>query len=192
MKATPLSDDPDAVENLLLLCGVHHPIVDNNPRIYSVEVLAKFKADHEARMAPPQLKTPLPVVGTEWVDLSLLTISVLPGAVWRAKVALPDHRGGGRPPATPARWHASAPVCVASQQRVGLSRSRRASGPVRNQAVDRSTSKRLDAGALQRSDDRNLYVWLLNSGAGDRCSVAAVSGTKGTTSATTSFPITRP
>jgi hypothetical protein len=41
-KATPLSGDPDAIENLTLLCGVHHPIVDRNPRIYSVEVLAKF------------------------------------------------------------------------------------------------------------------------------------------------------
>jgi len=51
-KATPLSDDIDSVENLLLLCGEHHRIADNNPRIYSVEVLAKYKADHEAKMAP--------------------------------------------------------------------------------------------------------------------------------------------
>src|SRR5205807_4467456 len=41
-RAGPLSDDPNAVENLTLFCGVHHPIVDGNPRIYSVEVLAKF------------------------------------------------------------------------------------------------------------------------------------------------------
>ena len=39
-KAVPLSGDIDAVENLLLLCGEHHRIVDDNPRIYSVEVLA--------------------------------------------------------------------------------------------------------------------------------------------------------
>jgi hypothetical protein len=51
-RETPLADDIDAVENLTLFCGEHHRIVDANPRIYSVEVLAKYKADHEARMAP--------------------------------------------------------------------------------------------------------------------------------------------
>ena len=60
-RAAPLSDDIDAVENLTLLCGEHHRIVDANPRIYSVEVLAKYKADHEARMAarePPAAPPP--------------------------------------------------------------------------------------------------------------------------------------
>ena len=55
-RETPLSDDIDAVENLTLFCGEHHRIVDANPRIYSVEVLAKYKADHEARMAPKNLR----------------------------------------------------------------------------------------------------------------------------------------
>lgn len=44
-KEAPLSEDPDAVENLTLFCGNHHAIVDGNSRIYSVEVLAKCKAD---------------------------------------------------------------------------------------------------------------------------------------------------
>lgn len=70
--ATPLSDDIDAVENLLLLCGDHHRIVDNNPRIYSVEVLAKYKADHEAKMAPKKLRSAPPPLETDTVDLSLL------------------------------------------------------------------------------------------------------------------------
>jgi hypothetical protein len=51
-RAVPPPDDLDAVENLTLFCGSCHLIVDRNPRIYSVEVLAKFKADHEARLAP--------------------------------------------------------------------------------------------------------------------------------------------
>jgi hypothetical protein len=84
-KAVPISDDPNAIENLTLLCGVHHPIVDNNPRIYSVEVLAKFKADHEARMAPKDLRVPPPQLEPETVDLSLLPVSALPAMVWNAK-----------------------------------------------------------------------------------------------------------
>src|SRR5690348_9938877 len=84
-KATPLSDDIDSVENLLLLCGEHHRIADNNPRIYSVEVLAKYKADHEAKMAPRKLRPVPPPLVTDTVDLSLLWVSDLPGALWRAK-----------------------------------------------------------------------------------------------------------
>src|SRR6266511_2623902 len=80
-KAAPLSDDPNAIENLTLLCGVCHPIVDNNPRIYSVEVLAKYKADHEARMAPRNLRAAPPRPETDTVDLSLLSVSELPGTL---------------------------------------------------------------------------------------------------------------
>ena len=82
-RETPLSDDPNAVENLTLFCGVHHPIVDNNPRIYSVEVLAKYKADHEARMAPTEVAMPV-TTATEPADLSLLPVSALPSEVWTA------------------------------------------------------------------------------------------------------------
>ena len=67
-----------------MLCGEHHRIVDANPRIYSVEVLAKYKADHEARMAPKNLRPAPPPLEAETVDLSLLPVSELPDTVWRA------------------------------------------------------------------------------------------------------------
>jgi hypothetical protein len=85
IKGVALSGDPDAIENLTLLCGVHHPIVDRNPRIYSVEVLAKFKADHEAKMAPKDLRVPSPQPATETVDLLLLPVTSLPARVWTAQ-----------------------------------------------------------------------------------------------------------
>jgi hypothetical protein len=80
----PRPDDLDAIENLTLFCPTCHLIVDRNPRIYSVEVLAKFKADHEARLAPKDLRSPPPQLDLEAVDLSLLPISDLPGIVWKA------------------------------------------------------------------------------------------------------------
>ena len=76
-------EDLNRVENLLLLCGVHHDLVDANPRIHSVEVLATYKANHEVRIegtsTPPQ-----PPMATEAVDLSLLPITHLPERVWSA------------------------------------------------------------------------------------------------------------
>lgn len=36
-----------AYENLILLCGGHHTLVDDDPETYTVEALVKMKADHE-------------------------------------------------------------------------------------------------------------------------------------------------
>jgi hypothetical protein len=83
-RAVPPPVNLDAVENLTLLCGRCHLIVDRNPRIYSVEVLAKFKADHEARLAPRDLRPIPPPLDVEAVDLSLLTVSELPSTVRKA------------------------------------------------------------------------------------------------------------
>jgi hypothetical protein len=79
-----LSDDIDAVENLVLFCGEHHRIVDADPRIYSVEVLAKYKADHETRMAPEGVRPAQVSFEIDAVDLSLLPVTELPDTVWRA------------------------------------------------------------------------------------------------------------
>jgi len=38
----------DAVENLILLCAVHHKMVDDQPETYTAEILRKLKANHEA------------------------------------------------------------------------------------------------------------------------------------------------
>ncbi len=66
------------------LCGEHHRVVDNSPRIYSVEVLAKYKADHEAKMAPRNPRQARPPLDADTVDLSLLPVGELPGTLWRA------------------------------------------------------------------------------------------------------------
>ncbi|MGO9451016.1 MAG: HNH endonuclease [Candidatus Binataceae bacterium] len=38
----------DAVENLILLCAVHHKMVDDQPETYTAEILRKLKANREA------------------------------------------------------------------------------------------------------------------------------------------------
>jgi hypothetical protein len=60
----PPTDGIDAEENLTLFCGECHRIVDKYPRIYSVEALAKIRADHEARLPPRSLQPPPPPLET--------------------------------------------------------------------------------------------------------------------------------
>ena len=92
---------PDPVTNrLFALCGDHHRIVDNNPRIFSVEVLAKYKADHEAKVAPKDLRPKPPTLETDTVDLSLLPVAELPAVVWRPS------RRSGRAQKSPSTCHA--------------------------------------------------------------------------------------
>jgi HNH endonuclease len=39
--------DINSLENLVLLCPVHHTIIDQQPRTYTVEVLTQMKHQHE-------------------------------------------------------------------------------------------------------------------------------------------------
>ena len=159
-KALPLSDDIDAVENLLLLCGEHHRIVDNNPRIYSVEVLAKYKADHEAKMAPRNLRPAPPPLEADTVDLSLLPVAELPATLWRATSLfrtaaevgehLPRSRGDQVLPFVLLKGEVWAFHDLADGK-----------GPFKR-AVNPETAQQADAATVLKSDDRNIYVWLLN------------------------------
>src|SRR5258708_437463 len=41
-----------AFENLILMCGVHHKIIDDDEDAYTVEYLTRRKAEHEAAASP--------------------------------------------------------------------------------------------------------------------------------------------
>jgi hypothetical protein len=160
-KAVPLSEDPNTVENLMLLCGVHHPIVDSNPRIYSVEVLAKFKADHEARVAPKELRVPSVQVEPDTVDLSLLPVSALPAVVWNAESLFRTTEEVAAHLPRP-RGTQVLPFVLLSGRVWAFHDLSEAKGPF-NQTVKPLTAERIDAEQLLKSDDRNVYVWLLNA-----------------------------
>lgn len=57
-------DSLDSYENLILLCKVHHKLVDDNAPVFSVAALVEMKKRHErrvkARMEPP--------AGNGWVE----------------------------------------------------------------------------------------------------------------------------
>jgi len=46
---TQTPSERDGFDNLLLLCGIHHPIIDNESETYTVDVLKNMKADHEQK-----------------------------------------------------------------------------------------------------------------------------------------------
>ncbi|MFF3372292.1 hypothetical protein ACFYXF_04955 [Streptomyces sp. NPDC002680] len=160
-REAPLSNDPDAVENLTLFCGTHHAVVDGNPRIYSVEVLAKYKADHEARMAAKDLRVPPSSFETDSVDLSVLFVSELPGSVWKAESRFRTSMEVIERLPRPMRGQVLPFVLVNGQVWAfhDLADTR---GPFK-QVVKPEDAQCLDAAELLASQDRNIYVWLLNS-----------------------------
>jgi hypothetical protein len=42
-------EEREGFENLLLLCGIHHPVIDKDYESYTVAKLKKIKADHEQK-----------------------------------------------------------------------------------------------------------------------------------------------
>ena len=157
---TPLSDDIDAVENLVLFCGEHHRIVDANPRIYSVQVLAKYKADHEARIAPKNLRQAPPLLETETVDLSLLPVSALPDTVWKAASLFRTAEEVAEHLPRP-RGDQVLPFVLLAGQVWAFNDLSDLRGPFKR-AVDPGTAERVDAARLLKSEDKNTYVRLLN------------------------------
>jgi hypothetical protein len=45
------AEERHSYDNLVVLCGTHHTIIDNDPEAYTVERLVKMKVDHEGRSA---------------------------------------------------------------------------------------------------------------------------------------------
>jgi hypothetical protein len=50
--ADQTSADRHGYDNLILLCGTHHTVVDDDDETYTVERLIKMKTDHEQRATP--------------------------------------------------------------------------------------------------------------------------------------------
>jgi hypothetical protein len=159
-REAPLAEDIDAVENLVLFCVEHHRIVDHNPRIFSVEVLAKYKADHEARLAPKELRVPPPAFETDPVDLSLLPVSALPDTVWTATSLF---RTGAevREHLPRPRRDQVLPFALVKGDVWAFHDLADPGGPFK-ETVDPNAAAKLDVAALLASDDATIYVWLLN------------------------------
>lgn len=68
----------DQAANLLLLCRVHHKMIDDQPHSYSVDSLKKIKADHEAWVAA-SLSGGLPQIRIRRTNASLVLLPLKSG-----------------------------------------------------------------------------------------------------------------
>ena len=85
-------EDRDKHTNLILFCGVHHKLIDDQPRTYSVPVLQQMKRDHETRMRQRNGRAAVagpPVLKLEVLHSTLLPVTHLPEVVF---VAPTDYR----------------------------------------------------------------------------------------------------
>jgi hypothetical protein len=69
---TKTPEELDHYDNLILLCKIHHKMVDDQPQTYSVEVLHKMKADHE-KWVKSSLRTTEEQRGLQLVKLPKVT-----------------------------------------------------------------------------------------------------------------------
>ncbi len=90
----PMSDeDRDKHPNLILLCGVHHDLIDSQKFKYSVSVLRQMKADHEGRIRKAAFPNPTDSkqeLKHETIHSSLLAVTHLPEAVFAAPCAFSE------------------------------------------------------------------------------------------------------
>jgi hypothetical protein len=96
-------DERRGVLNHLLFCDEHHKIVDASPRVYSVGVLQKMKADHEAKMARRAPSQPELPTTSEDVRITALPVVGLPAQVYSARALKPDFISTVRSLSRPSR-----------------------------------------------------------------------------------------
>src|SRR5271166_211582 len=46
-------DDRQSFDNLIVMCPIHHDVIDADSEVYTVEALLKIKAEHEAQHGQP-------------------------------------------------------------------------------------------------------------------------------------------
>jgi hypothetical protein len=155
----------NAIENLMVLCKPHHKRVDDHPRIYTPEVLAKYKADHEANIAGVDVPPAPLALSTETVDLTVLPITRLPETVYSAR---PEHRTTAEiaEHLVHPRGDEVLPFVLHRGRIFTFHDLTAPKGPFRN-LIDPDTIEVTPSAALfSQSDRRVLYVWLLNSSLG--------------------------
>lgn len=102
--ASPLTlDDRNRYDNLILLCNIHHQLIDDQPQTYSVEHLLQMKRDHEEWVQstlgrgvdelypiepPPQV--------TETVYSTLVGVERMPRYVYGGPCDLRDERAAAQ------------------------------------------------------------------------------------------------
>ena len=153
-------DHLDSVENLILLCHECHTRIDQNPRIYSVAVLTKYKLDHEAKVAH---RTPEPPVEVheESVDVSILPVSALPDRIYIAPARFRTTEEIGERLARPRGREEVFPFVLQGGDVWSFNDLSNPRGPF-SKTVDATKSQERSATDV-RAEQPSMYIWLLNA-----------------------------
>lgn len=97
---SPLSlNERNRADNLILLCNIHHQLIDSQPQTYTVERLLQMKRDHElwveqtlGRGIDDQRVIVLPPQQDEIVYSTLLPVERLPRFIYGGPCALTDEQ----------------------------------------------------------------------------------------------------
>lgn len=152
--------DIDAVENLILLCHECHKRVDENPRTYSVEVLAKYKLDHEAKIARREPE-PRVELRSEAVDVSILPLTALPDRIYVAPTKYRTTVEVGERLPRPRRRGEVLAFVLSAGQVWAFHDLRDARGPFAR-AVDIAAAEERTVDEVS-AERPTMYVWLLNA-----------------------------
>ncbi|MCE5292050.1 MAG: hypothetical protein LLG14_22800 [Nocardiaceae bacterium] len=163
---SPLTrEERDRYENVLLLCDYHHDIVDKQPATFTVELLHRMKADHEAfvekQLDPAIVAAPYAHAATTPYDIlgrpEYLTV------LRRAS----DHRmhdrrlGAGLTPEQVARSLPLQPVVPTSLTALSAGSALLLAGPLGSGKSDIAEQwHRTNIAAAQAADDRRIPIWL--------------------------------
>jgi hypothetical protein len=111
-------------------------------------------------MAPRNLRPAPPTLEADTVDLSLLPVAELPATLWRAtSVFRTSAEVGEHLPRS--RGDQVLPFVLLKGEVWAFHDLADGKGPFKR-AVDPGTARHVDAATVLKSDDRNIYVWLLN------------------------------
>lgn len=152
--------DIDAVENLILLCHECHKRVDENPRIYSVEVLAKYKLDHEAKIAR-RVPEACAELRDEAVDVSILPVAALPERVYVAPTKYRTTVEVAERLPRPRRGDEVLAFVLSAGQVWAFHDLRDGRGPFAR-AVDVASAEERTIAEVT-AERPSMYVWLLNA-----------------------------
>lgn len=152
--------DLNAIENLVLFCKVHHKLIDDHPRVYTVSVLRQFKRNHEARQQRAT-KTPALRLIEEAVDVTVLPVRQLPATIFSAK---PTKRTTAEiAEFLPTRRNDLLPFVLRDDRLFAFHDLSNKSGPFRS-CIELDSVERVPRWQLASTEaGRSLFVWMLNA-----------------------------
>jgi len=165
--ATSVAPTNNSYDNLILVCGDHHKLIDSQPHAFTVDVLKAMKAAHERRVRPSQtgfVAGPSVSQVKEELTLTALIVTHLPRYVYLARCNYTTGEDDLVKQKTkwPLDRNVLAPFLLKNQNIYCFQDLRNANNPFR-MVIERGTEDRIETDILcSEIDGERDLVTLLN------------------------------